>query len=85
MVINSPETDGASDTDSPGQAGVTGQGKDSMPFVRGKDRRRRESAVMDDEATIRNRENLVATREDAAHLREDSATLREDSATLRED
>ena len=84
MVINSPETDGASDTDSPGQAGVTGQGKDSMPFVRGKDRRRRESAVMDDEATIRNRENLVSTREDAAHLREDSATLREDSAHLRE-
>ena len=84
MATNSPDTHGASDTDDPGPAGVTGQGRDRVPVVRGKDRRRRESAVIDDEAAVRSREDLASTREDAAYLREDAAKLREDTVHLRE-
>jgi len=82
--MNIPETDATPDSDIPGRAGTTGPGKDSVLVVRGKDRRHRESAVMDDEAAIRSRENLASTREDAVNLREDMAGLREDTAHLRE-
>jgi len=48
------------------------------------ERRRRESAVIDDETAVRGRENVAATREDAAHVREDAVYLREGVAASRE-
>jgi signal transduction histidine kinase/CheY-like chemotaxis protein len=81
--MNRNDNDGATDT--PGQPGVNSQGKDRLPVVRGADRRRKDSAVVDDEATVLCRENFAAAREEAAHSREDAADLREGKATLRED
>jgi diguanylate cyclase (GGDEF)-like protein len=83
MAMTLNDDDGASNT--PGQPVVTSQGKDRLPVARGTDRRRNESAVIDDKATVLCRENFAAAREDAAHLREDAADLREGIATSRED
>jgi diguanylate cyclase (GGDEF)-like protein len=71
------DNDGASDTDDPGQPGVASQGKDRLVAVRGNDRRRRESAVIDEKVAVLSREKLVTAREDAAHLRETEASSRE--------
>jgi diguanylate cyclase (GGDEF)-like protein len=76
------DDDGATDT--PDQPGVTSQHKNRRLTVRGNDRRRGESAAIDDETTVLSRENFAAAREDAAHLREDAADLREDAVLLRE-
>jgi diguanylate cyclase (GGDEF)-like protein len=81
--MNINDNDGATDT--PDQLVVTSQGKDRLPVARGTDRRRNESAVIDDKATFLCRENFAAAREDAAHSREEAANLREGIATSRED
>ena len=75
---------GASDVDDPGQPGGISQGKDRLHVVRGADRRRRDSAVMGDEAVVLSREKSATAREDAADLREDAADLREEATHLRE-
>ena len=82
--MNRNDNDGASDTDDSSQPSVASQGKARLPVVRGADRRRRDSAVMGDEAAVLSREKSAAAREDAADLREDAADLREDAALLRE-
>ncbi len=82
--MNRNGNDGASDTDDPVQSGMASQGKGRLHVVRGADRRRRDSAVMGDEAVVLSREKSVTAREDAADLREDAADLREDAALLRE-
>ncbi len=81
MTLN--DNDGTSNT--PGQPVVTSQGKDRLPIARGADRRRKGSAVIDDEVTVLCRENFAAAREDTAHSREETADLREGIATSRED
>jgi signal transduction histidine kinase/CheY-like chemotaxis protein len=78
------DNDGASDTDDPGQPGVSSQRKDSLPAVLEKNSTHMESVIIDDEADLLSREKLVTAREDAAHLRENAADLREDAAWLRE-
>src|ERR1017187_4594690 len=78
------DNDGDSDTDDPGQPGVSSQSKGSLPAVLKKNSTRMESAIIDDEADLLSREKLVAAREDAVHLRENSADLREGTATSRE-
>jgi len=82
--MNNNDNDGASDTDGPGQPGMASQGKGRQHVVRGADRRRRDSAVMGDAATVISREKSATVREDAADLREDAADLREEAAHLRE-
>ena len=77
--------DGAAVTGVSGQPGVTGHGMDRVQTIRGNDRRRRESSVIDDEAAVLDREKSASTREDAAGLREGKATSREDAAGVRED
>jgi signal transduction histidine kinase/CheY-like chemotaxis protein len=83
--MNRYRRNGASVTDVSGHPGVTRHGTDRLQTVRGKDRRRRESSVIDDEATVLNREKSATAREDAAQLREDAAGMREGKATSRED
>ena len=78
------DNDGASETDDPGQPGVSSQHKDSLPAVLEKNSTHMESVIIDDEADLLSREKLVTAREDAAHLRENAADLREDAAWLRE-
>ena len=80
MVMN----DGASDPPDSNHAALIRQSPDKLLAVRGKDRRRRESTLVDGEATLKSREKSAATREVAAHRREDAADLREDAAHLRE-
>jgi len=63
---------------------VTGHDKGRLHTVRGKDRRRRDSAVIDDEVAVLGREKSASAREHAAQLREDAAHLREGKATERE-
>jgi len=75
---------GATGTDGSLPPSVISQGKDRPLVVRRNDRRRRENAAIDNEATVLSRENMAATRENAAHLREDAAALREDAAHVRE-
>ena len=82
--MNRNGRDGASVTDVSGQPGGTGHGKDSLYIVRGNDRRRRESTVIDDEAAVLKREKSATAREDAAYLREDAAGVREGAAGVRE-
>jgi signal transduction histidine kinase/CheY-like chemotaxis protein len=72
------------DDGAPNQPGVTSKHQNRRLTVRGNDRRRGESAVINDEATVLSRENFAAAREDAADLREEKATLREDAVHLRE-
>jgi signal transduction histidine kinase/ActR/RegA family two-component response regulator len=79
------DNDGASETDDPGQPGVSSQHKDSLPAVLEKNSTHMESVIIDDEADLLSREKLVTAREDAAHLRENAADLRENAADLRED
>src|ERR1039457_1995562 len=79
------DNDGASETDDPGQPGVSSQRKDSLPAVLEKNSTHMESVIIDDEAGLLSREKLVTAREDAAHLRENAADLRENAAELRED
>jgi len=74
----------ASDTDDPRQPGVSSQHKDRLPAVRGNDRRRRETAVIDDIAAVLSREKSVTAREDAANLREEATESREGAAGSRE-
>jgi diguanylate cyclase (GGDEF)-like protein len=76
--------EGHSASDGPSQPDGTGPHINRLPVVRGADRRRRDSAVIDDEAAVLSRENLASTREDVAHLREDAAHLREGAAAGRE-
>ena len=74
--MNRNDNDGASDTDDPGQPGVSDQHQDRLSVLE-KDITRRKSAVIDDEAAVLSREKLATAREDAAHLRENAADLRE--------
>ena len=80
MVTN----DGASDPPDSNHAALIRQSPDKLFAVRGKDRRRRESTLVDGEATLKSREKSASTREVAAHRREGAADLREDAAHLRE-
>ncbi len=82
--MNCVDKYGASDTDDPGQSSVPGRNKDSLPTGLKKQKRRKESAVIDDEATVSSRENLASAREDAARLREETVQAREEAATTRE-
>lgn len=77
-------SDKVSDSDSPGQLAATPLSDGRIPVVRGKDRRRREGAVIDDEASVRSREELTSSRENATQMRENAANLREDVAHRRE-
>ncbi|MGV8990234.1 MAG: ATP-binding protein [Thiobacillus sp.] len=62
-----------------------GRDTGTPPFAWGAtDRRRKESVVIDDEATVLAREDVVDAREEAAHVREDAVHLREGVATSRE-
>jgi signal transduction histidine kinase/ActR/RegA family two-component response regulator len=79
--MNSNDRNGASETDDPGQPGVIRP----QPAILKDEIRRRESAVIDDEAAVLIREKLASTREDAAHLREGAALAREGEAHLREE
>jgi signal transduction histidine kinase/ActR/RegA family two-component response regulator len=83
--MNRIGNDGASDTDDPGQPGVSIRHKDGSPVVPEENGTRRESAVSDDEAAVLSREKLASAREDTAHVRENTAELREDATHLRED
>jgi signal transduction histidine kinase/CheY-like chemotaxis protein len=83
--MNTYGRDDASVTGVSGHPGATGHGKDRLHIVRGNDRRRRESPVIDDEAAVLDREKSAYTREDTAHLREGTATSREDAVSVRED
>ena len=82
--MNGNNNDGTSASDESGQAGVAGTEKDRVPVVGRNNRRRRDSTVIEDEATGSSRDQLTAAREDAVHLREDAAHLREGAATSRE-
>jgi signal transduction histidine kinase len=62
-----------------------GKDKDRLLTVRGNDRRHRDRAVSDNEASVLSREKLVTAREDVAHSRENAADLREDAAHPREE
>lgn len=84
LVMNSNDNANVSDTDRQGQPDAINQSKDRPFVVRGKDRRRRESAVIDDEMTVRAREHLATDRENAAYSRENAAELRENVARRRE-
>lgn len=84
MSEHQTDNDGLTGTKYPGQPGVTSQGKGRLLTVRGNDRRRREGAVIDDEAAVLSREKLVTTREDAAQSRENAVDLREDATHVRE-
>jgi diguanylate cyclase (GGDEF)-like protein len=82
--MNKNDNDGASDTDDPGQPGESSRHKKRLLVVRGKDRRRGESAVIDDEAAVSSREKLANARENTADLCEDAVHLREGKAISRE-
>ncbi|MGA7181243.1 MAG: EAL domain-containing protein [Thiobacillaceae bacterium] len=82
--MNCIDKDSASDTDDPGQSSVTGRDKDRLPTGLEKEKRCRESGVIDGEATVLSRENLASPRENAARLREDAVQGREEAATTRE-
>ena len=82
--MSSIKDGGASDADEPSQSSVTGRNKDGLPTGLEKEKSRRESAVIDDQATVPSRENLASPREDAARLREDAVEAREQAATTRE-
>ena len=82
--MNNYEIDSASEVDAPGQPVMTELCKGMPPDGPKTERRRRESAVIDDETAVRGRENVAATREDAAHVREDAVYLREGVAASRE-
>ena len=58
--MSSIKDGGASDTDDPGQSGVADQNKESLPAGLEKMKRRRESAVIDDQATVPSRDNLAS-------------------------
>ncbi len=83
--MNCIEKDGDSDTHDPGQTGVAGSPhKDQPPAGLEKDKRRGESAVMDEGATVPRRDNVASAREHAAQLREGAVQAREQAATTRE-
>ena len=82
--MNCIDKDGASDADEPSQSSVTGRNKDGLPTGLEKKKSRRESAVIDDQATVPSRENLASPRDNAARLREDAVEVREEAATTRE-
>lgn len=84
MNGNDNDKEDASGSDDPGLSGMTGERQERTQVARGNDRRRRERAVMADEAAILSRGDLAATREDAAHVREDAVGLREGAAQARE-
>jgi hypothetical protein len=75
--MNENDLNETEDTHDPGQAGVTEQGKDKPLIVRGLDRRRKESGVIQDKAAMLNREKAVTAREDKADLREGKAASHE--------
>ena len=75
---------GSSSTNDPSQPDGTGPHINRLPVVRGADRRRGDSAVIDDEAAVLSREKSATVREDVALVREEAAGLREDAADLRE-
>lgn len=75
---------GAANANDPGQAGAASEHAARLPDAFSKDLSRRQSAVIEDEATVLGREKLATARENAAHLRENAAELREDAAHLRE-
>jgi diguanylate cyclase (GGDEF)-like protein len=75
---------GAANANDPGEAGAASEHAARVPDALSKDISRRQSAVIEDEATVLGREKLATARENAAHLRENAAELREDAAHLRE-
>ena len=77
-------SDKISDTDKTSRLDATPLSDVRIPVVRGKDRRGRERAVIDDEEAVCSGEELTTSREEVAQSRENALTLREDVAYQRE-
>lgn len=82
--MSSAKGDDTSETGGPSHTGVNSQGNKRARVVRGNDRRRRERAVVADEASVLSREILAAAREDAVYGREEVVGVREGVAHKRE-
>ncbi len=83
--MTSRDKEGTAAIPDPNSTGLIKLPPRKVMAVRGNDRRRRENALMEDEAAVLSREKSASSREDAAYMRENAAHRREDAAHVRED